>query len=200
MKTGRRNIREGLEFEKFFDRPKGDFITIKKYGAETLADTIPLMKKVVAETLEDTVKIANYLQDKNVFLTCKRIWNFCFSHFQYERDEKQKEQIRRPARSFSDRKKIGIDCDDFTVFICSCLENLGIKSSMRLTMYGDETEYSHIYPVALTPEGEIIIDCVVHEFNYEVPYITKKVETMELQYLNGIEDENEFENSNQLSQ
>ncbi|MCR9171923.1 MAG: hypothetical protein NXI10_05495 [bacterium] len=53
----------------------------------------------------------------------------------------------------------------------------------------------HIYPVALTPEGnEVIIDCVVHKFNYEVPYTEKQDVKMVLQVLNGTTQEryNEF--------
>ncbi|MBL4862192.1 MAG: hypothetical protein JKY09_04135 [Crocinitomicaceae bacterium] len=116
-----------------------------------------------------------------------------FSHFQYTRVEERKEQVRRPARSWKDRKD-GIDCDCFTVLIGSILTNLGIPFKMRMTRY-QAADFEHIYPVAETPNGEeIIIDCVVHRFNYEVPYTQKKDEKMELQYLNGVKQErfNEF--------
>ncbi len=188
VNTGKRNIRDGHEFERFFPgRSKGDYITIKKDGAQTLTDTIPLMKKVIRETLKDTKKIAKHLQAESALKTCKRIWDFCFHHFQYTKDEQGKEQIRRPIRSWFDRIA-GIDCDCFTVLIGSMLSHLNIPYVMRLTYYRGEQDYSHIYPVAYTPEGEeIIIDCVVHQFNYEVPYEGKRDETMELQYLNGVE-------------
>ena len=194
METGKRNINGGEEFERFFtNKPEGNYITIKKDGAETLADTIPLMKKVVSTTLKDTAKIAQFLQVESVKKTCKRIWDFCFKHFQYEKDEERKEQIRRPIRSWFDRRA-GIDCDCLTVLIGSILTNLGLPYVMRLTYYKDQDDYSHIYPVAFAPNGEeIIIDCVVHKFNYEVPYEAKRDEQMELQYLNGIESEDQSE-------
>jgi len=190
--TGKRNIRDGFEFDRFFDhKPKGDFVTVKKDGA-TLSDTLNLMKQVIRDTLDDTKKIAKKLQAESVKLTCSRIWNFCFHHFQYEKDEERKEQVRRPSRSWKDRKA-GIDCDCLTVFIGSILTNLGIPFKMRMTRY-EAIDFEHIYPVAESPNGEVIIDCVVHKFNYEVPYKQKKDIEMELQYLNGVEGEryNEF--------
>jgi len=184
--TGKRNIRGGHEFDRFFtNRPIGNFVIVKKEA--TLDDTLALMKKVVIDTLDDTKEIAQRLQGASVKQTCNRIWNFCFSHFQYEKDEERKEQVRRPSRSWKDRIK-GIDCDCLTVLIGSILTNLGIAFKMRMTRY-EALDFEHIYPVAVTPEGEVIIDCVVHQFNYEVPYTQKKDVEMELQYLNGVKQE-----------
>lgn len=184
--TGRRHIKNGWEYEEYFTgMPKGDFITVKK--EPTLSDTISLMKRVINETLSDTSKIAMKLQGASVKDTCKNIWNFFFHHFQYKEDEKRKEQIRRPLRSWRERFS-GIDCDCFTVAIGSTLTNLGIDFIMRMTRY-EKIDFEHIYPVVINPDtgNEIIIDCVVHKFNYEVPYTEKQDEMMELQYLNGIE-------------
>ncbi|MBI3133640.1 MAG: hypothetical protein HYZ14_03095 [Bacteroidetes bacterium] len=192
MKTGWRNIVNGREFNSYFPKTEGDFIMVKK-GA-TLDDTMSLIKRVIEETLDDTKKIAHHLQGAGVLPTCKKIWNFCFWHFQYKKDEERKEQVRRPARSWADRGDnirldVGVDCDCFTVLIGSILTNLGIPFIMRMTRY-KAADFEHIYPVAISPDGqEIIIDCVVHQFNYEVPYTQKKDEQMDLQYLNGIEGE-----------
>lgn len=186
MRTGWRNIVNGSNYNSYFPKTEGDFVTVKK-GA-TLDDTMSLIKEVIETTLDDTKKIAQHLLGASVLLTSKKIWNFCFSHFQYKKDEERKEQVRRPARSWWDRMT-GIDCDCLTVFIGSVLTNLGIPFIMRKTRY-EALNFEHIYPVAISPEGqEIIMDCVVHQFNYEVPYTAKEDEQMELQYLNGIEGE-----------
>lgn len=182
--TGRRKIQDGGAFDHLFQPAKGKNITIKKQAL--LGDTIKWIQLVIAKTLDQTKALARHLQGARVKLTCKQIWNFCFHHYQYKRDEERKEQIRTPNRSWMDRKDpIGIDCDCFTVTICSLLENLQIPYVMRITKY-EADEFEHIYPVAFTPEGEeIIIDCVVHEFNYEVPYTAKKDIPMDLEILNG---------------
>ncbi|MBI3136053.1 MAG: hypothetical protein HYZ14_15355 [Bacteroidetes bacterium] len=125
--------------------------------------------------------------------TCKNVWNFCFKNIQYELDEQGKEQVRRPARAWRDRFR-GIDCDDFVVMVGSILTNLGIPFIIRLTRYEQPT-MEHTYPIAKDwSDLEIVVDCVVHGFNYEVPYTEKKDYEMELQYLNGIPGEryNEF--------
>lgn len=158
-----------------------------------LKNTIDWMKKVVISTTDQTKKIAKKLQGESVKITCSNIWNFCFHHFQYEKDEERKEQIRTPNRSWHDRKR-GIDCDCLTVFISSILTNLKIPHFWRMARY-ESPNMEHIYPVAITPEGnEVIIDCVVHEFNYEVPYTEKEDVKMVLQVLNGMTQEryNEF--------
>lgn len=189
--TGKRHIvRQGHEFDRFFTKPKGRDITVKKEAR--LKDTIKWMKKVIAATLPQTEMIAQRLQGAREILTCDRIWRFCFEYFQYKKDKERTEQLRTPNRAWGDRK-LGIDCDCFTILIGSILTNLGIPYVMRMTRY-KELDFEHIYPVAITNEGEIIIDAVVHQFNYEVPYTEKEDVEMELQVLSGVQQEryNEF--------
>ncbi|MBL4705622.1 MAG: hypothetical protein JKY54_13950 [Flavobacteriales bacterium] len=147
------------------------------------------MKTAIGDTLEDTKQISEYLKADSVRETCRRIWQFCYAHFQYKEDKARTEQIRRPTRSWWDRKQ-GIDCDCFSVFIGSVLTNLGIPFLLRMTKY-QALDYEHIYPVALTANRNIILDCVVNRFDYQVPYTQKKDIIMELQYLNGIDNEDD---------
>lgn len=191
MKTGKRHIKSGDGFNHLFPTPKGENVVVKKVAH--LDDTIHLMKEVVSNTLEDTFAIAQMLKASTEEDTCKNIWNFCFTHLQYTKDEMGKEQVRRPARTWKDRK-VGIDCDCMSVFIGSILTNLNIPFSFRLTKYRSH-EFEHVYPIAHTNNGVIILDAVVHKYNREVPYSAKKDIKMELQYLNGFDEEDftEFE-------
>lgn len=190
MKTGKRHIKNGSQFDHLFPIPKGDNVIVKKVAH--LDDTIILMKEVVSTTLEDTFAIAQMLQASTEYETCQNIWNFCFTHLQYTKDEMGKEQVRRPSRTWKDRTA-GIDCDCMSVFIGSILTNLKIPFSFRLTKYKSH-DYEHVYPIAHTNNRVIILDTVIHKFNREVPYSSKKDINMELQYLNGFEEEdfNEF--------
>ena len=187
MKTGKRHIKNGDEFNGLFPEVKGEFKTIKKVA--NLDDTIHLMKEVVATTLKDTQALSEMLAAPTQKQTCSNIWNFCFNHLQYTKDEMGKEQVRRPARTWQDRKQ-GVDCDCMSVFIGSILTNLDIPFSFRLTKY-QSNEFEHVYIIAHTDNGVLILDAVVHEFNREVPYSAKKDISMELQYLNGFEDKND---------
>lgn len=187
MISGQRQISDGSQFNHLFPHPVGDSVLIKR-DAE-LVETIELMKRVIRDTLSDTKKVAMGLKSESDLKTCANVWNFCFKHLQYRMDDKNKEQVRRPARTWRDRKR-GVDCDCMTVFIGSILTNLGIPFKIRLSRNSSElTTFGHVYPVALVKGKEVIVDCVVHNFNYEAPYLEKKDITMDLQYLNGLEGE-----------
>lgn len=189
MKTGARRIEGGNQYNHLFVPPMGENVRIKKRAE--LEDTVALMKRVIRETLSDTSKVANLLKSGNVKQTLANVWNFCFKYLQYRRDEENIEQVRRPARTWRDRKQ-GVDCDCMTVFIGSILLNLGIPFVIRLSRNSmSAIGFEHVYPVAITNQDEVIMDCVVHQFNFEAPYLEKKDIDMELQYLNGFDDEDD---------
>lgn len=192
MRTGKRSILIDSKVNDIFKPPLGGYLEIKKNAQ--LEDTLGLMKKVIATTLSDTYNISKLLKADTQKKTCQNIWEFCFQHLQYEKDEAGIEQVRRPSRTWQDRIK-GVDCDCMTVFIGSILTNLKIPFLIRLTAYKANADFEHVYPVAQTDSGDIIMDCVVHQFNYQVPYITKKDIRMNLQYLNGFEDNEDFDSS-----
>lgn len=182
----KRKIHSGAEVDHLFPKPHGADKLIKS-GA-TVEDTVDFIPKVVEETLNDTREIAKRLKGETLFDSCKNIWQFVYGHIAYEKDEKGKEQIRRPARSWMDRVR-GVDCDDYTVFISSVLTHLRIPHSLRIAKYWwSEDKFAHIYPVVHTEDGkQITVDCVVNRFNYEEPYTEKRDRKMDLYYLNGIE-------------
>ncbi len=184
MKAGKRQIRGGEEFEKFFDKPLGTTQSIKRDAK--LEDTINFLPKAIHLVVPQTVKIANHLKRANVRETCRNIWEWCYNHFQYEEDVKGKEQIKSPNYSFATRH-IGIDCDDFTVLISSMLHVLKIKHLFRVVKFDEKQGFQHIYPVVILPNGrELPMDCVLDSFDFEVPFIEKIDRNMELEFLNGI--------------
>lgn len=180
-------VKSGAEFDHLF--PKAMLSTITKKEGATVADTIRFIPQVVRETLFHTEKIAKVLKRKTVYETCKAIWRFVYDHIAYKKDEDGKEQIRSPARAWHDRGNIqGVDCDCYTVFISSILSNLKIRHILRITKY-KEDHFQHIYPIVPLSDGSYItIDCVVRHFDYEEPYSEKKDTTMDLEYLNGVND------------
>jgi hypothetical protein len=183
MQAGERHIKLGSEYDHLFPQPKGNNVTIKKKAF--LSDTLNLMHQIIPDTLADTEGIAQELKAETTYQTCKNIWDFSFNHLQYRKDEEGKEQVRRPARVWRDRKQ-GVDCDCMSVFIGSILTHLDIPFSLRLTK-NNTIAYEHVYPIAHTENGIIIMDAVVHSFNQEAPHTEKKDINMELQYLNGVE-------------
>lgn len=185
----KRHIKPGYEYDKLFPKSSRQDTVIKGAGKAKLHHTINLMRDMVYETKGDTKLLAQILKGKNLEETCRNIWNFVYNHIRYRRDKKGVEQVRRPARTWVERKR-GVDCDCYTVFISCILTNLDIPHSIRMTKY-KENRFQHIYPVVpkngrLKKEplplehlpnngwqkesGYITIDCVTDYFDYEVPF------------------------------
>src|SRR5687767_4301917 len=102
ISTAKRNIKSGEQYEHLFPKPEGADIMVKKNAV--VADTIEFIPQAVRDTLEDTKLIASVLKGKTLDETCLNIWNFVYSHIPYKKDDDGKEQIRRPARAWHDRK------------------------------------------------------------------------------------------------
>ncbi|WP_276977829.1 hypothetical protein [Flavobacterium filum] len=192
MEAGKRHIKSGVEFEPYVDRPSGINETIKKNSK--LEDTVKFLPQAISRTYLQAERIAPIVvpdyQTNSVYQTCQQLWHWAYKHFQYHKDEKGKEQIRSFRRSFWDRH-IGIDCDDFTVVISSLLTIYRIPHILRVAKYTEKQGYQHIYPIVPLEEGGYItMDCVVDTFNYEVPLIQNIDTDMDLQFLDGIDDNN----------
>lgn len=184
-----KSIRSGEEYDHLFPKATLEVIT-KKKGA-TVSDTVKFIPKVVRETLWQTERIAPQLKGATLYDTCSNIWHFLYEHVKYKKDEDGKEQVRSPARLWHDRFR-GVDCDCFTTTVLSLLQHHNIKGVMRITKY-KQNHFQHIYPIVPIGNGKYItIDCVVNEFNYEEPYTEKKDFIMDLEYLNGTEDDNKL--------
>jgi hypothetical protein len=182
--THKRSIKNGFAYDRLFPRAQGDVYTVRKNAS--LEDTVAFIPKVVHKHLHQTKAIARKLKGSSLYDSCSNIWHFVYNHIQYEKDKQGFEQIRSPARAWHDRRE-GVDCDCYSVFISSILLNLGIPHILRITRYR-QPYFQHIYPVVPAPSGEIIIDCVANQFDYEVPYSAKKDFPMDLQFLNGFDD------------
>jgi hypothetical protein len=179
--SGYRNIRSGSPYNKYFTAPEQDDRIIIQDGEVT--DTVELMKKVVWKYLSDTEGIAKELKSPSVKRTSENIWNFLYHHIQYKLDKEGLEQLRRPARSWAERKS-GIDCDCFAIFCSSILTNLEIPHRFRITKYDGSEYFQHVYVVVPYGGGLIKIDPVLSTFNYEKPFSTKRDIPMNL---NGID-------------
>lgn len=189
-------VKSGREYDHLFPKAEGETIIINREA--TVEDTLNLIKKTLHLTLKDTERIAKVLKGRTLDETCSNIWHFVFDHIKYQRDERGKEQVRRPARTWANRHT-GVDCDCMTAFISSILTNLKIPHKNRIAMYKYERGWQHIYPVVPKDgrlnsklkdrEDYIVIDCVKYDYDSEEPYLEFKDYAMTLEYLNGAEEE-----------
>ncbi len=185
---------------KLVPKPDDQNLTIKKKGADTLRDTVPLMLSKIKRTAWQSKKLAGVLKGNTLAQTLRNDWNFVFNHIQYKLDTKGIEQVRSPRRMI--HEGIG-DCDCFSVTLGTFLINQGIKAKLRIAKYSNAVnpnEWSHVY-IVVPKDGNVkkslsnrsdyyVIDPVVHQFDYEEkPSEVKDFPlngNMELQFLDGV--------------
>lgn len=156
-----------------------------KMGA-TVSDTVDFIPQVVRNTQWQVENFINQeLRGLSTYSACEKLWHFVKYHIRYKKDKRGLEQVRSPRRLIHDG--VG-DCDCFTTFIGTCLVALKIPVINRITKYKEDF-FQHIYPIVPLGNGRYItMDCVVDRFNYEEPYTEKKDFKMDLQYLDGIDN------------
>ncbi|MEK9157699.1 MAG: hypothetical protein AAB638_00765 [Patescibacteria group bacterium] len=199
--SGRRNIRPGTEYDSLYNKEflLGTNPIIGGEASDTY-DTLNHMAKIVLNTLEDTEKVAPTLQGRTLEETLRNDWNHVYNHFQYAKDANGIEQIRRPGRSWLDRKR-GIDCDCMSVLLSSYLHHQKISHALRKAAYNESTGWQHVYvvvpkkgvPITDFTAKEVarnkyyVMDCVVDKFDHEVEPLKKFDKVMKIQYLNGLD-------------
>jgi len=199
MTTGPRPILDGKEFNRFFPfTPDHTDPVVHRDG--TVEDAVAVMAQVAERYKNDTALISPYLEGETTEITAQNIWNFIHTYIQYREDDKDIEQIRRPLRSWTDRRS-GVDCDCMSVFASSILKNLGIPHSFRITKYGGD-EFQHVY--VIIPRGGKIsgmtgyytIDGVIDAFDKEKKFTENKdfnISGMKIQTLNGPGDKSLYD-------
>jgi hypothetical protein len=202
MEAKKRPLKSGKEYDHLFPSPSDQDITIKKSG--DVEDTMKLIQRTVPQTQWHTEKIARKLKGKTLDETCSNIWHFVYGHVQYKRDKDGVEQVRSPRRTWWERET-GVDCDCYTEFISSILCNLRIPHKARITKYPKKSpevpRWQHVYPIVPRNENAelndrddyIVLDCVKDNYDEEQPFLECKDYDMQLDYLDGIEDEQQEE-------
>jgi hypothetical protein len=186
--TGRRSIRDGSEYNKFFDFSLVQNTEVELLPDGTVYDTLKQMQKIVRTTLPQTKRIGEKLKGATREATCRNLFDFLYNYVQYKKDSPLKEQLRTPSRTWKDRKT-GVDCDCYSIFISSVLTNLGIPHTFRMAGY--KGDYQHVY-VVVPKSGSsytsyFTIDPVVDQFDYETPFTKKHDHMSKTTMLNGID-------------
>lgn len=189
-----RHIKPGNQYNHLF--PKPDFSdTLLQEG--NVNDTVHLMGDYIKKYQSDTAKIAPILKGKTLEETLRNDWNFVYNHIQYQLDTPGVEELRRPARSWAERKT-GVDCDCYTIFLCTLLLNQGIIPVIRIVQIPPAPSFHHVYPIVYKngKSGDYYtLDAVLDRFNYEKPFSKKRDYTMDqlgipIKGLHGIPENN----------
>lgn len=189
--SGKRTIAAGNEYDKYFDLCEVDDQETERGDGDVFL-TLRIMASIVRNTLNQTKELAEKeFKGYSRTETARRIWNFLYKHVQYKKDNPLREQLRRPARTWTDRRT-GVDCDCYTIFISSILTNLRIPHAFRMAKY--DGDWQHVYVVVPKTGNSIgkdrssylVIDPVVNQFNYETPPSDKHNHSMKITELSGV--------------
>jgi hypothetical protein len=101
------------------------------------------------------------------------VWAAVKDNINYKIDPPGVQWIRTPARLWADKEG---DCKSFSVFIGSCLHQLGIPFTFRFVSFDDTNATpTHVYVVVPVKGGkEIYLDAVLPQFNVQKPFTYKQ--------------------------
>lgn len=157
--AGRRTLKPFADYSAYIpartELIKSDRIVIPQ---GTVEDTVHLMHEVVRTTLADTKRLSQWLKRNTLTDTIQSVFNFIYTHIQYERDSVLCEQVRRPLRTLWDRAG---DCDCFATLIGSILTNLDIPFKFRIAAYNGRDYFQHVYVIIPTEDGYLTCDPVL---------------------------------------
>jgi hypothetical protein len=166
-------------------KPDGDNQIHKKSGTDPERDTVPLIIELAQRQKWQGKRLAQYLKGNSTEQTVRNNWDFFIKHIQYKKDPKGSEDVRSLRRLVHNAAEGG-DCDCFVNGLANLLLNQGIDFKLRIAKYNGSGNYSHIYIVVPTSNGDYItLDPVVHQYNTEVPFTGKKDFDMQLRSLDG---------------
>lgn len=102
--------------------------------------------------------------------TLRNVWGFIRNNIKYRADRPGHERVKSPGALFAEG--VG-DCKSFSIAIGAILRSLGIPYRYRFTAY-EPGDVTHVYVIADTARGPVILDAVHTKFDEEVPYYRKK--------------------------
>jgi hypothetical protein len=156
-------------------------------------DIVKVVLDVSNKIKDDTSRFAK--QFSPTYFGLNHLWESVKKGIDYLEDPDGVQWIKTPARLAHDLQG---DCKSFTLFIVSCLQNMGLDYTIRFVSYSktDKT-VTHVYPIAYLPNGqEVIMDAVYDRFDEQKTYTFKKDYPMsEISILSGLGNSNNSGNA-----
>ncbi len=177
----KRNLQNGKEYDKLIPTVKCERTNL---GSGDTFHTVDAMKDWIEKYSFQTQKLAPVLKGKSLEETVNNIYQFLYTHIQYEADGLL-QQLRSPACTWKQRQD-GVDCKSYSVFASSILYNLGIKHMIRQVRQPGfhEDQFTHVYIVVpknqngnSSNSATFVLDATKHQ-NIEGRYIEKVDLTM----------------------
>ena len=121
--------------------------------------------------------VQDLISGTDIDAKCEAIFDYLTRNVVYRLDPIGDQLIKSPARLLADGYG---DCKSLTMFISCCLHCLHIPHIIRFVNFDGGSQYTHVYPVALDGNKEIILDACEKDdegyilYDYARPYAKKK--------------------------
>lgn len=137
---------------------------------QSTGDIAAAIVKAVNDSKRAAENLAPYFKSNNKYNSCKLIFIFCKKILPYKMESAERQTARTLPRILQDNKKGG-DCKHFATMSAALCKALNIPCSLRLIAqkYGTK-QPNHIYTIAHLPDRDVVIDCVLKNFDTEARY------------------------------
>ena len=149
--------------------PKSDGVTDlikKKYDTKDIQELIIFADAYNAER-KFFKKLAFLLRGANRKETCANIYRFVRLNVKYVRDTLNNDTVKSAIATLEDGYG---DCKVMTLLTGAILRELGIFYRIRFVAYDSTKQVTHVYLIATVDGLDVIIDCVYHYFNAQIPF------------------------------
>lgn len=132
-------------------------------------DIISVISKNHAFAVKELKAFAKAIPGETDFIKCRNLWYFLFTNVRYQLDPLGVQLIKKPNALWGTR--FG-DCKSFALFICGCLENMGINYNYKYVTFSPANkDVTHVYVEAFPNGVKTIMDVPYRHFNLEkTPY------------------------------
>ena len=137
---------------------------------QNVHQTLKYMQEMFPAAVKEARPIANELMES--YDPIQDLYHLLKKGFKYKADPEGMELIRSPKASVADRK-IGIDCEDFSLMAAAILYELGYYCKYRIVDFTG-SGWDHIYVVVFDIDKTYILDPVHDQFNVEDKFIKSK--------------------------
>jgi hypothetical protein len=137
-------------------------------GSQTAGNIATQLKRAIYESEASAKYISHKFKGNSVLLTCFNLYDYCRNNITYKKEGANLQTAKTIPMILATKSG---DCKHFTIFCCSVLRALGIKTQMRLISQNFyDSDPNHIYCVAIVNGKEIIVDPCIKVFNSEATY------------------------------
>lgn len=155
---------------------------VPRHGNGRTADIIETILYADSRSAEFVQAGVECLRGRDLEQTLRNVWAFVRFNLNYRPDRAGHERVKSPGALFASRTG---DCKSYSIAIAAILRALGIPYRYRFASYAPG-DFTHVYIIADTEGGPVVLDSVHTKFDDEVAYYRHRDIRPKQTAMNGI--------------